>query len=391
MSTAQRAGSRQGRISLPPVRSDDRAEAVRREIRAFLDDAMEAGRFTPSCDSWMTGFDPEFSREVAARGWVGMTLPRCYGGGERRAIERHVVLEETLAAGAPVAAHWIADRQSATQILRHGTDEARERFLPAIARGECYFALGMSESEAGSDLASVRTTATPCEGGWKLSGTKLWTSHAHRGHFITVLCRTSPPETSRHAGLSVLIADLAAPGVTVRPIEALGGRAEFNEVVFEDVLVDDSMLLGGEGDGWRLVTSELSLERSGPERFLSTFPLYAELVSRTRDTKDSHLLAAIGSLTADLWGLRQMSLSVASILERGHDPVAEAAIVKDVGTRVETRIIEVARMAFDGELALDSEDTFERLLVEATFAAPGFTLRGGTSEILRGIVARNLG
>ena len=148
-----------------------------------------------------------------------------------------MVAEELLAAGAPVAAHWIADRQSGPQIYRHGSEPLRERFLPAIARGECYFSLGMSEPESGSDLASVRARARAVDGGWVLNGTKVWTSHAHHSHFITVLCRTEDAGDDPHEGLSILVVDLAAPGVTVRPIRLITGEHHFNEVIFEDVRV----------------------------------------------------------------------------------------------------------------------------------------------------------
>jgi alkylation response protein AidB-like acyl-CoA dehydrogenase len=358
---------------------------LRREVRAFLSEARAAGLVEPTCDSWLSGFSQEFSRALGERGWIGLTWPAEYGGHGRSALERFVVLEELLAAGAPVAAHWIADRQSGPQIHRYGTDEAKRSLLPAIARGECYFSIGMSEPNSGSDLASIRTAATRVDGGWSLNGTKLWTSHAHRSHYITVLCRTDQT-AARHDGMSVLIADLSADGVDIRPIRLPNGQQHFNEVVFTDVFVPDSMLLGRAGEGWRLVTSELALERSGPERFLSTFPLFVELVRRQLRAT-STVSAEVGRLAAELWTLRQMSIAVAAAIDSGFDPVIEAALVKDLGTELEARLIEVARSGVDRH---GDHDTFDELLAQATLAAPGFSLRGGTSEILRGIVARGL-
>jgi acyl-CoA dehydrogenase len=214
-----------------------------------------------------------------------MTLPRQYRGTDAGALHRFVVTEELLAAGAPVAAHWIADRQSGPALLRFGTEQQRAEILPGIARGELYFAIGMSEPDSGSDLASVRTRASRVDGGWLVNGTKLWTSGAHHAHFMITLVRTAPPaqapaEADRHAGLSQLIVDLAAPGVQVRPIRLLTGEHHFNEVVLADVFVPDSRLLGRAGDGWHQVTSELAFERSGPERILSTFPLLAAAVDQ---------------------------------------------------------------------------------------------------------------
>jgi acyl-CoA dehydrogenase len=375
------------RAASPP----ESAGALREQVRGFLAEARAAGAYEPRCDAWLSGFSPELSREIGRRGWIGMTWPAGYGGGERSALDRFAVIEEILAAGAPVAAHWVADRQSGAQILRHGSDALKDRVLPAIARGECYWALGLSEPDSGSDLASVRTRARPAAGGgWRLDGGKIWSSHAHRCHWISVLCRTSAPTADRHAGLSVLAVDLSSPGVTVRPIRSLGGESHFNEVVFDDVAVPDEMLLGEPGDGWRLTTAELSLERSGPERFLSTFPLLAELVRESGPDPAEPVAVALGDLAADLATLRRLSLDVAAIIERGADPVVEAALVKDLGTRFEGRVAEVVRSVAPCEPSLGSERALERRLAEAILAAPGFTLRGGSSEILRGIVARSL-
>src|SRR5215217_1498152 len=254
------------------------------------------------------------------------------------------------------------------------TEVQKKRFLPAIARGECFFSIGMSEPESGSDLASVRTGAERVGGGWRVNGTKIWTGGAHRSHHAIVLCRTSPPEErDRHAGLSQLILDFSTPGMTVTPIRLLTGEHVFNEVMMEDVEVPDGMVLGNIGDGWRQVTSELAFERSGPERFLSTFPLFVELVRALGRDPRERAKVEVGVLGARLWTLRRMSLSVASALEAGDAPEVEVALVKDLGTGFEREV------AFDARLA------------EAISHAPAFTLRGGTSEILRSIVARGLG
>jgi hypothetical protein len=374
---------RLGHVVLPPE-----ALQLQTEVREFATEAIEAGLFTPICDSWLRGFSPEFSRLLAERGWVGMTWPKRYGGHERSALERFVILEELLIAGAPVAAHWIADRQSGPQIHRHGTVEARELILPSIARGECFISLGMSEAGSGSDLASVRTSAARTAGGWVINGTKIWSSHAHRSHYISVLCRTKRDAPTRQA-LSVLLVDLAAEGVVVQPIVLLDGDVHFNEVNFTDVFVPDSMLVGDENSGWDLITSELSLERSGPERILSTYPLFRELIRQANG--DPVATRAIGLLGAELWTLRQLSLATAAEIEIGRDPVVEAALIKDLGTQFEQRVVEVAhgitvrRPGDAGDVRLNA------VLAEATFAAPGFTLRAGTTEIMRSIVARALG
>ncbi|WP_255272858.1 acyl-CoA dehydrogenase family protein [Actinomadura madurae] len=213
---------------------------MRREVRAFL----EGAEFTPRCDSWLTGFDPAFSRRLGERGWLGMTVPRPLGGHGRGPLERFTVIEELLAAGAPVAAHWVADRQMAPALVAHGSSEQRRRFLPAIVRGECFFAIGMSEPDSGSDLASARTRARRVRDGWSLTGTKVWSSGAHRAHVILVLARTAPPGPDRRAGLSQFLVTLPDPAVTIRPIGGLAGEHHFNEVTFDEAFVPDGMLLG---------------------------------------------------------------------------------------------------------------------------------------------------
>jgi alkylation response protein AidB-like acyl-CoA dehydrogenase len=380
-------------LTLAPAPRSEAAEQVRAEVREFLATELAAGTFQTHVDTWLSGVDPAYSKKLGERGWLGMTWPKQYGGHERSAMERYAVTEELLAAGAPVAAHWIADRQSGPNLLRYGTEEQRREILPRIAAGECYFVIGMSEPDSGSDLASIRTKATRnADGDWVVNGAKVWTSNAHASHYGIVLVRTSPADpTNRHAGLSQLLIDLSLPGITVNPIRILDGGHHFNEVVFQDAVVPGDMLLGEEGNGWHQVTAELAFERSGPERFLSTYPLVAEFARRVADSDDPAALATLGRLSARLLALRQMSLRIAAALDRGELPNIPAALVKDVGTTFEGDVIEEIRRVVDVTPSLDSPDPLGRALAEAQLHAPGYTLRGGTNEILRGIVARGLG
>ena len=388
----------------PPTRLPERAAALRAQVREFLDEERDAGNWVPRADVWLSGWDERFTRELGRRGWLGMTIPTEYGGHGRSALDRYVVTEELLAAGAPVAAHWIADRQIGPSLMRHGTDAQRRRYLPRIAAGECYFGIGMSEPDSGSDLASVRTRADRADGGWTLTGTKVWTSGAHRAHAFFALARTSPrDEDERHAGLSQFIVDLDSPGVTIRPIPLLTGAHHFNEVVFDEVFVADEQVLGEIGGGWAQVTGELAYERSGPERFLSTFPLLTAIVRQLQQEGADHGGAdrssadrdsgarEVGRLVSRLWSLREMSLAVAGSLESGEAPDLAAAVVKDLGTRFENEIVDAARTLVAIPPDPGATDGFARLLADAVLHAPGFTLRGGTNEVLRGIVARGLG
>jgi alkylation response protein AidB-like acyl-CoA dehydrogenase len=380
-------------LALAPAPRSEAAERVRVEVREFLAAELAAGTFTTHVDTWLGGVDAAFSRKLGKRGWLGMTWPKQYGGHERSAMERYAVTEELLAAGAPVAAHWIADRQSGPNLLKFGTERQRQEILPRIAAGECFFVIGMSEPDSGSDLASIRTRAARNgNGDWVVNGAKIWTSNAHHSHYAITLVRTSAADpANRHAGLSQLLVDLSLPGITVNPIRILDGGHHFNEVVFEDVVVPGDMLLGEEGNGWHQVTAELAFERSGPERFLSTYPLVAEFGRRVAESGDPAAVATLGRLSARLLALRQMSLRIAAALDRGELPNIPAALVKDVGTTFEGDVIEEIRRVVDVTPSLDSPDPLGRALAEAQLHAPGYTLRGGTNEILRGIVARGLG
>lgn len=372
-------------LTLPPE-----ADAMRRKVRAFLDDERQHGRYEAHRTSWST-FDPEFSRRAAAAGFVGMTWPKQYGGGEYSNLERFVVTEEMLAAGAPGGAHWIADRQSGPQILAHGSERARQLILPKIAAGECYFGIGMSEPDSGSDLAAARTRADKVANGWAINGAKIWTSNAHRVHYLIVLARTEPPGQDRHAGLSQFIVDTASPGIEIRPILNLSGGHEFNEVFFKDCFVPDDMMIGKPGEGWTRVTGELAFERAGPDRFMSDIRLLVELIDKVGPEPGERQAVEIGRLAAQFAALRRMSSSIAGLLERGESPVTEAALVKDVGTAFEREIPEVVRKLLPVEASLDDDDTYSQGLAHVLLHAPSFTLRGGTPEILRGMIARGLG
>ena len=363
-------------------------ERVRAAIRQFL--AGDPALVEPYADSWNC-FDAEFSRRLGRAGWIGMTWPKRYGGAERSSLERYVVVEEICAAGAPAGAHWIADRQVGPQLLRFGTDEQRQRFLPAIARGEYFFAIGMSEPDSGSDLASVRTRATRTEDGWVINGRKIWTSYAHQAHGILMLCRTGEGPAARQQGLSQLLVPLDTPGISIRPIVNMAGKHDFNEVLFEDVHVGPDALLGQEGAGWTQVISELAFERSGPERFLSSFVLFEAFADGAKREPTPEHATLIGSMIARLVPLRGMSMSVAAQLGRGEGPNFEAALVKEMGSLFEQDVGEKLLGETEAQADPASDNRFKRLFAEAVLHAPSFSIRGGTREILRGIIARDLG
>jgi alkylation response protein AidB-like acyl-CoA dehydrogenase len=373
---------------MPPA-----AQAMRERVRRFLDAAAGDGVFVPHAPDADGAHSPEFSRRCGAAGFIGMTWPLALGGHGLSHLERYVVTEEMLAVSAPVRAHWVADRQSGPLLIRYGHASVQAEVLPRIVRGECYFCIGMSEPDSGSDLFSARSSATPADGGWRVNGRKLWTSNAHCSHYMIALLRTSPPaEDNRRHGLSQFLIAMDSPGITVRPVPNLTGAADFNEVTFDDVQVPAEHLIGEVDQAWRQATSELAYERSGPERFLETIYLLHALVRTAGTDPDPRVAEGVGRLVAELATLREMSLSVAGMLEGGAVPDVQAALVKDLGTNWEQALpARVRDLLPQIEPSLDNAQDLESLLGYATLIAPKLTIQGGTREILRGIIARALG
>jgi alkylation response protein AidB-like acyl-CoA dehydrogenase len=380
------------RLSLELPTLTPEAEALRRDVRAFIAEERSSGRLPPPRRIGL-GFDREMSRRIAAKGWIGLTWPREYGGQERSALERYVLNEELLAAAVPVGAHWVADRQSGPVLLKFGTEAQRRDYLPRIAAGDLTFSIGMSEPETGSDLASLKARAERVNGGWRINGRKIWTTNAHHAQYMIVLVRTSPATTSRHEGISQLIVDMSLPGISISPIVSMANEHDFNEVLFEDVVVGDDALIGKEGNGWNQVSAELAYERSGPERWLSSFRLVSELVGALGPDVQTATQQELGRLLSHLLALRQLSMSVASMIQQGRSPNMEASIVKDLGTKFEQEAVRVVRNIVSAEnlIANGREERLRALLIHAQQYAPAFTIRGGTNEILRGIIAKGLG
>jgi hypothetical protein len=365
--------------------------ALQAEVRQFLAEELPRGSFTPGLG--MNGAkDPEFSKKLGKRGWLGMAIPTKYGGQDRSAVDRFIVVEQLLRWGAPVGHHWVADRQTASVLNKFGTEEQKERFLPGICSGELSFSIGMSEPDSGSDLASVSTKATRDGDGWVLEGTKVWTTWADVNDWFVVLCRSTPVEEAgdKRVGLSQLIVDLRGEGVKVNPIPFIDGTADFSEVVLDQVFVPDNLVLGEIGQGWAQNTSELSYERGGPDRWLSTFLVVEEYLRLNGDKMSSEALAMLGNVSATYSVLHNLSLSVARSIDAGGAPSIESALVKEMATRFEQDVVNAVLALIELEPNLNHQSLFEQLLVTATLTAPSFTIRGGTLEVLRSVAAKGL-
>ncbi len=373
-------------MRLDPTELTEEEQALREEVRAFLAARLPAGSY-PLGLGMGGDVDPQFSLDLGSKGWLGMALPKEYGGGGRSAVDRLVVVEELLAVGAPVGYHWVADRQSGPTIAANGTAEQKRYFLPRIARGELCFAIGMSEPDSGSDLASVRAKATPADGGWVINGRKIWTTAAYVATHILGLFRTSG---DRYGGLTQFIVDPKSEGLTVSRIPFIDGTQEFCEVAFEDVFVPDGMRLGAVGAGWGQNTVELVLERGGVDRWMSLMPALEHWAANVSGRVPGWAQADLGSITARCWAFHGMSLAIARMVDEGLSPTMEAALAKEMATRFEQECIEIVRCHYGRTPQLTSPDPYESLLARAILTGPSWTIRGGTTEILRNIIAKGL-
>jgi len=386
--------------------------------------AVAAARRPHREDGWLIGHDPAFAIELAERGWLGMTWPPSVGGGGRSALERFVVFESLISEGAPVASAYFADRQIGPTLLQFGTAEQQERWLPGILAGTSMWCIAMSEPDAGSDVASLRTRATPDpdgSGGWRVSGAKVWTSGAAHADWCYLIARTDV-EARPHAGLSEFVVDMRSPGIEVRPIVDQTANKHFCEVVFDHVAVPAGHLVGTPNDSFRQVMRQMEHERGGIDRLASNRRLYVDCLPHV-DTTDPRVRQEIAALET---GYRLGRLLVLREV-LGQAPPAFSAATKTFCTEHEQRVaafcgrvLGPAAQAWDqprpgpdrAERAgspsdragqADRADLAERVAVAggADLAhrvarnlvyAPAYTLMGGTTQILRTILAdRTLG
>ena len=380
------------KFNFPFISETKELSNLRKEVRKFISEALINKEFEPAADGWVFSANPNFSKRLGSKGWLGMSFPKKYGGNEKTTLERYIVTEELLASGAPVAAHWIADRQSGSQILRYGTEEQKQSIIPKITSGECFFAIGMSEPDSGSDLASVKTKATKTDDGWILEGRKIWSTGAHLSNYMIVLARTSPAsEKNRHEGLSQFLVDLSLPNVGIKGIPDMSGQRHFNETLFDKVKLPKDALLGSEGRGWEQVVGELALERSGPERFLSHYILLDNFISEFRYKMSEMGITLLGKIISELQTLRMMSFSIAWMIQEKKSPNVQAAFVKEAGNVFEKKLIETIREMSNLIPFEEWSSSLKSLFQDATLRIPANSLRGGTSEIMRGIISKQLG
>ncbi len=371
--------------------------AFRQEVRAFLEDEMKQGRWRPSCDAWIMGHDPEFTKRVAAKGWIGLTWPREYGGQGRSFIDRLIITEEMLRYGAPAACHWFADRQIGGAIVHYGTDEQKKELLPMILRGEAYVGLGMSEPDAGSDLASLKTRATEDGDYYIIDGQKTWTSGGSHMNWIYLVARTDP-EVPKARGISEFFFQTSLPGVNIVPIEDITGGVHFNEVFFDNVRIPNTCLIGQKNRGYYQILNQLDYERSGMERLMANYPLFEALIQYAKETRrngrplteDPVVRARLAQLKIELEVGRKHMYRVAMVMDEGHAPNWESSMSKAYGTAFEQRLaaaaVEIAGLY--GQLAPGSARVpMSGMAYHSYLSSKGYSLQAGSSEVLKNILA----
>ena len=378
-------------------RFSEEQQKFRQEVRDFLEEELRQGLWQPSCDAWIMGFDPAFTKRIVQRGWIGLTWPKEYGGQGRSFVDRLIFTEEILRYGAPAACHWNGDRQIAGAIIHYGSEEQRKELLPMILRGETYIGLGMSEPEAGSDLASLKTRAVEDGDDYIIDGQKVWTSMGSHMNWIYLLARTDP-DAPKHRGISEFFFPTNIPGITVRPIVDITGDVHFNEVFFDNVRVPKKYLIGEKNRGFYQIVNQLAYERSGMERLMGNYPLFEALIQYCKETKrngkplseEPVIRSKLAQLKIEFGIGRLHMYRVTLAMDEGRAPVWESAMSKAYSTAFEQRLASIAMeiAGLYGQLAPKSKwAPMLGLAYHSYLSSKGYSLQAGTSEILKNILA----
>ncbi len=375
---------------------------LRQEVRSFLEDELARELWKPACDAWIQGYDPEFTKRVAQKGWIGLTWPKEHGGQERSSIDRLIVTEEMLRYGAPAACHWFADRQIGGSILKYGSEEQKAEFLPKIITGEMYVGLGMSEPEAGSDLASLKTRATEENDCYVVNGQKTWTSGAWFTNYIYLLARTDV-DAPKHRGISEFIVPMDLPGISRIPMIDITGTEAWNDVFFDNVRVPKKYMIGEKNKGFYHVLEQLAYERGGMERLMGNYPLFDALIRFAKETKyngkalsqDTMIRHKLAQLQVEFEVGRLFMYKVAMVMDEGRAPTVEASMSKAYATTFEQHLANTA-MEILGPYGLlwagSKYVPFEGLAAHSYLGSKGYSLQAGSTEILKNIIAtRGLG
>jgi alkylation response protein AidB-like acyl-CoA dehydrogenase len=367
-------------------------EQFRKELRAWLaanltDDVVAAGR--------RRGRDPDafetlrvWDATLSDAGWAAVSWPQQYGGRGATVLEQLAYAEETTDARAPVPLNVIGMNNIAPAIMQYGTDAQKRELLPRMVRADDIWCQGMSEPEAGSDLASLRTRAVLDGDDYVVNGQKIWTSLGHRADWCQLYVR-SDPDAPKHKGISCLIVDMTLPGIEVRPLVTLNGDADFAEVFLNDVRVPADALLGPLNGGWQVATTTLSHERAGAARLYAQLEVQLrDLVADLADSKvdgrpvleDSATLRRLGEVAVRIKYLEVLCQRSISATLHGGDALGSASLAKSVWAEVGQ---ELAALAFDvlGPLGGHRRWSDRRL------TSRSLTIAGGTTQINKSVTA----
>jgi alkylation response protein AidB-like acyl-CoA dehydrogenase len=377
-------------------------EKFREEVRSFLEGEIKQGLWEPEIDAWIMGYDPEFTKRLSAKGWIGLTWPKEYGGAGRSFIDRLILTEELLRYGAPAACHWFADRQIGGAVVKHGTDEQKKEILPKIINGEMYVGLGMSEPEAGCDLVSLKTKAILKDGNYVVDGGKTWTSGGKHMNWLYLLARTDP-EAPKHKGISEFVIPIDLQGITTGIIKDITGGEHWNEVFFDQVKVDPKYVIGRVNGGWGQVMEQLAYERSGMERLMANYPVFEAVIKYVKETeqggrllsKDPLIRQKLAQIKVEYEIGRIFMYRVALVMDENRSPEWEASMSKAYSTAFEQRLAITALEILGPYGQLKPGSKYVKLsghALHSYLSSKGYSLQAGSTEILKNILAqRKLG
>ncbi len=360
----------------------------RDEVRAWIAD-NHPGPAPTGGDEVQFRFEREWQRKLHAAGWAGISWPKEYGGRGATLIEQSIFGEELARAKAPRPANVLGLVMGGPVVIAHGTEEQKERFLEPILSAEEIWCQGFSEPESGSDLASLKTKAVKDDGGFRITGQKVWTTFAHEAKWCMLVARTDT-EAAKHKGLTYFLMDMEQDEIEVRPLRQITGEAEFNELFIENAYVPDENVVGGVGNGWMVAITTLMNERAGlgASAALGLSNSLDELIELAKEkgrADDPLVRDKVARLKIGIEGLRRGAQRALTATMKVGTPGPEGSIAKLQWSATSQALTELA-VEIGGVEALTSGDTWAYRFLRTR----ANSIEGGTSDVLRNIVAERV-
>jgi alkylation response protein AidB-like acyl-CoA dehydrogenase len=363
-------------------------EAFRDELRAWLE-ANHPGESPGGGDQAEFEFQRQWQKQMHAGGWAGVSWPKEYGGRGATLIEQAIASEEMARAKVPRPANVLGLVMGGPVVIAHGTEEQKERYLDPILSAEEIWCQGFSEPESGSDLASLKTKAVKDDGGWRITGQKVWTTFAHEAKWCMLVAR-SDQDAPKHKGITYFLLDMEQDEVEVRPLRQITGEAEFNELFIENAYVPDENVVGGEGNGWMVAITTLMNERAGlgASAALQLRIALDELVELAKERgleSDPIIRDKIARLRIGIEGLRLGAMRALTQTMKVGIPGPEGSVAKLQWSYTNQAMTELA-VAIGGVELLERDSTWAYRFLRAR----ANSIEGGTTEILKNIVAERV-